>query len=193
VYQIRELTPDLLDDYLAFFDKDAFADNPGWGNCYCRFHHFPHAERDWRDTTAEENRTAVIDLIKNGTLHGYLAYSEGRPVGWCNAGPRLAMTTVPDYPEPDAARIGSIACFVIAKAHRRKGLARRLLEAACTGFVSQGFTIAEACVFKGAEGDARNYPGPISMYHAAGFTTYRELINDGDDTIVLRKALPQPV
>jgi ribosomal protein S18 acetylase RimI-like enzyme len=188
-YTIRELTPELLDDYLAFFDKDAFADNPAWGFCYCRCHHFPHKERDWGRTTAQENREAVINLILSGTLRGHLAYSGEKPVGWCNAGPREGMTTVPDYDEPDADRIGSIVCFVIAKEHRRRGIARRLLEAACEGFKAQGFVIAEAYVLKGAGGDAMNYPGPLSMYLSAGFEQYRECCCDGDDTIVVRKRL----
>ena len=99
------------------------------------------------------------------------------------------MTTVPDYDEPDADRIGSIVCFVIAKNHRRKGIARRLLEAACKGFKAQGFTMAEAYVLKDAKGDAMNYPGPLSMYLSAGFEPFRECCCDGDDTIVVRRSL----
>jgi len=188
-YTIRELTPDLLDDYLSFFDHDAFADNPKWGFCYCRLHHFPHSERKWCETTAEENRAAVTSLILGGDLRGYLAYSGGKPVGWCNAGPRVCMTTVPDYEEPEAGVIGSIMCFVIAKEHRRRGVARQLLDAACAGFGVRGFQIAEAYVLKGVQGDAMNYPGPLSMYLSAGFECYRECCCDGDDTIVVRKRL----
>jgi len=188
-YTIRELKPELLEDYLSFFDHDAFADNPDWGFCYCRLHHFPHGQRAWCETTAEENREAVIGLVRDGTLRGYLAYLGNKPVGWCNAGPRTRMTTTPDYDEPDAEAIGSIMCFVIAKEHRRKGIARRLLEAACAGFMAQGLTIAEAYVLKGARGDAMNYPGPLSMYLSAGFGRYRECCCDGDDTIVVRKKL----
>jgi ribosomal protein S18 acetylase RimI-like enzyme len=74
------------------------------------------------------------------------------------------MTTTPDYNEPDAEVIGSIVCFVVAKEHRRKGIARRLLEAACTGFGAQGLTIAQAYVLKDIQGDAVNYPEPLSKY-----------------------------
>jgi GNAT superfamily N-acetyltransferase len=189
IYTIRELTPELLDNYLSFFDHDAFADNPDWGFCYCRLHYFPHDQRDWRETTAEENREAVIGLILDGTLRGYLAYLGGKPVGWCNAGPRVRMTTTPDYDEPEAEAIGSIMCFVIAKEHRRKGIARRLLEAACEGFRARGLTIAEAYVLKAVQGDAMNYPGPLTMYLSAGFECYRECCCDGDETIVVRKKL----
>ena len=188
-YTIRELTPELLDDYLSFFDHDAFADHPEWSFCYCRLHHFPHAQRDWRETTGHENREAVIDLILNGVLRGFLAYSENKPVGWCNAGRRVRMTTTPDYEEPDADVIGAIMCFVIVKEHRRRGIARQLLEAACAGFVAQGLKIAEAYLLKGVQGDAMNYPGPLSMYLSAGFECYRECCCDGDETIVVRKRL----
>jgi len=78
---------------------------------------------------------------------------------------------------------------VVAKEHRRRGIARQLLEAACEGFVAQGLVLAEAYVLKGVEGDAMNYPGPLSMYLAAGFERYRECSCDGDDTIVVRKRL----
>jgi GNAT superfamily N-acetyltransferase len=188
-YTMRALAPELLEDYLRFFDHDAFADNPAWGFCYCRLHHFPHDRRDWRETTAEENREAVIGLILDGTLRGYLAYLEDKPVGWCNARPRVRMTTTPDYEEPDAAVIGSIMCFLVAKEHRRKGISRRLLEAACAGFAAQGLTTAEAYVPKGVQGDAKNHAGPVSMYLSAGFERYRECCDDGDEMIVLRKAL----
>lgn len=33
---LRPLGPSLLEDWLAFFDGDAFADHPEWGSCYCR-------------------------------------------------------------------------------------------------------------------------------------------------------------
>jgi hypothetical protein len=35
---IRELTPQDVDDYLRFFDCEAFADNPSWSYCYCAFY-----------------------------------------------------------------------------------------------------------------------------------------------------------
>src|SRR2546422_1010526 len=37
---VKELTPSLRDDFLHFFDKVAFADNPDWSDCYCSAYHF---------------------------------------------------------------------------------------------------------------------------------------------------------
>jgi ribosomal protein S18 acetylase RimI-like enzyme len=36
--EIKALTPELVEDYLAFFDSVAFADNPDWSGCYCYFY-----------------------------------------------------------------------------------------------------------------------------------------------------------
>ena len=32
--ELRELTPDRADDFLDYFDRDAFADNPEGASCY---------------------------------------------------------------------------------------------------------------------------------------------------------------
>lgn len=66
--EIRELSPALLADYLAFFDGDAFADNPGWSSCYCFFNQAPHDREEWRGRTAEQNRTAVVSCIRSGVV-----------------------------------------------------------------------------------------------------------------------------
>ena len=33
--EIHPVTEDRMDDWLAFFDRDAFAGNPAWASCYC--------------------------------------------------------------------------------------------------------------------------------------------------------------
>ena len=38
--KIKSLEPELIDDFLYFFDNVAFTDNPDWSVCYCHFHHF---------------------------------------------------------------------------------------------------------------------------------------------------------
>lgn len=184
-FVIRELTEALLGDYLAFFDHDAFADNPGWASCYCHFPQAPHQLKDWGDRTAQENRAAVSQLIRNRQMHGYLAYFEDKPVGWCNAGPRTGMTILPDEEEAQAGTIGSIVCFVVAKPYRGQGVARQLLQAACAGFQRQKLKIAEAYPRKEAHDDASNHYGPLAVYLAAGFEPFREQGN----SLIVRKNL----
>lgn len=36
--EIRRLGKETKDDFLRFFDKDAFTDNPEWDGCYCQFY-----------------------------------------------------------------------------------------------------------------------------------------------------------
>lgn len=180
---IRELSPDLLEDYLDFFDHAAFADNPEWAACYCYFPHAPHSTQKWNEQAAEHNRAAVSERIRAGRMRGYLAYADGRPVGWCNAAPRAEITILDD--EPQAGAIGSIVCFVIAKPYRGQRIATRLLQAACDGFRRSGFKFAEAYPRAHANGQASNHYGPLAMYLAADFQRVREK----DGTVIVRKAL----
>lgn len=184
---VQRLAPALLDDWLDYFDNDAFADNPDWSGCYCRHFHFDHSAEDWSSTTSEENRCASIELIRTGRLKGYLAYAEGRPIGWCQAAPRVEIPKIANDPElavDDADEVGSVVCFLVAATCRGQGVAARLLEEACDGFRAEGLGIAEAYPVKGATGDAHNYHGPLAMYLAAGFETYRQL---GDVLMVRRR------
>jgi len=182
---IRALSPEILDDYLAFFDHEAFADNHRWASCYCYFHHAPYSYRQWKKRTAAQNRAAVSQRILDLQMHGYLAYFGGKPVAWCNAAQRTLMTTLYEEKELPVEQIGSIVCFVIAKPNRGQGIARRLLEAACEGFRRQGLQFAEAYPQKVAQSDAANHRGPLSMYLAAGF----EPVRDMDGTVIVRKRL----
>ena len=182
---IKSLSPALLDDYLNFFDNDAFADNPHWASCYCHCYHFSHNDCDWDKTTAEENRTAVIELIKSDKIRGYLAYDNDKPVGWLNANARNNYSIISYKTIDKSENIGSLICFLIAKDYRRQGIAKKLLNAALDGFKQQGFEFAEGYPVKGVEGDDKNYHGPLSLYLSIGFEQYDE----NDIVIVMRKRI----
>lgn len=183
---VVEMSPALRDHYLAFFDHDAFADNPRWASCYCFFNFAPHASENWESRKADQNRAAVIDLIERGRMRGYLAYASGKPVGWCNANLHANYTTL-DEAEPNREQIGAIVCFIVAKAYRGTGVARRLLEAACAGFRNQGIDVVEAYPRKDTGDEAANYHGPLAMYLAAGF----EPVTEKEGVVTVRKKLPR--
>ena len=185
--EIRELSPALRGDFLAFFEGEAFADNPKWAFCYCQFLYVDHATVNWPARSAASNRAAACGRIDAGRMQGLLAYREGRPVGWCNAAPRLLMDALADEPDPDAAQIGRIGCFVVAKAHRRSGVARALLDAACSMLARQGLTIAEATPLAQTASDAQAHYGPIDLYLDAGFRVHHR---DDEGRIVVRRKLP---
>lgn len=185
---IKRLGADLLDDWLHYFDHDAFADNPDWSGCYCQWFHVHHEDGGWESRTAAQNRAAAVELIRAGGLRGHLAYSEGRPIGWCQAAPRVIIPNIAGDAElavDDAEEVGSIVCFNVAAAYRRQGVAAALLEAACAGFREDGLLTAEAYPVRTATGDAANYHGPLGLYLRAGFEPYREL----EGLVVVRRGL----
>jgi GNAT superfamily N-acetyltransferase len=175
--EIRALSPELQDDVLRYFDYEAFAGNPAWANCYCQFFYVPDDE-GWHERSAADNRAGLCERVSTEAMTGYVAYADGEPAGWCNAGRRTRYSRLDRELQgraPDAEETGSIVCFVIAPPYRRHGLAQRLLDAAIEGFREQGLTVAEAYPVRGVEDDAGSYRGPVSLYERAGFTPYREL------------------
>jgi GNAT superfamily N-acetyltransferase len=173
------LGPTSLDDFLRFFDHDAFMDNPDpdWASCYCFHHHFTGTPAEWVGRTAAQNRAAMSELVRDGQAHGWLAYVEGRPAGWCHAAPRLSLPALAADEElttDDADTVGSIVCFVVAAPYRRQGIARQLLAAACDGFRQRGLALAEAYPAPAATSDARAHHGPLGLYLCNGFTVHRE-------------------
>jgi GNAT superfamily N-acetyltransferase len=118
-----------VDDWLHFFDHEAFAGNPDWAACYCLEPHVPSApeepERAWRDT-----RAAVRSRLLGGTTFGYLAYVDDRSVG---VGHRLIPFGLWPLPlvevgGPEPRSVIGVSCFIIAPPFRRHGVASALLD-----------------------------------------------------------------
>ena len=188
---IRELSERTLPDFLGYFDRVAFADNPDWARCYCFFHHADHDQPGWDERSGPENRAAVCGLVSEGAMQGYLAYVNDEVVGWCHAAPRPLIPNLqkdPDLATEELAATGAIVCFVVAKAHRGTGVATQLLDAALQGLRQQGLTWAEGYPRRNAVGEAANYHGPLSLFSEAGFQTVRELSNFW----IVRKRLTEP-
>ncbi|MFX0180999.1 MAG: GNAT family N-acetyltransferase, partial [Candidatus Hodarchaeota archaeon] len=71
---IKALQPDLIDDFLNFFDNIGFVDNPDWAGCYCQFYHVEGSRKKWAERTKEQNRDSSKALITSGKMKGFLAY-----------------------------------------------------------------------------------------------------------------------
>jgi len=186
VVQVRALTPELLPDFLKYFDGTAFSDNPKWSSCYCQCFYEDHRVVKWSERTALENRARACERIGGGLMQGYLAYLDGAPVGWCNAAPRKLLRALDDEPIPDAEQVGTIICFLVEPSHRGRGVARQLLEAACDGLRLQGLCIAEANPRTESGSAAANHFGPLSLYLSAGFSVFRE---EDDGSVYVRRTL----
>lgn len=185
--EVRPLTADLTDDWLTFFDHHAFPDGHDWDGCYCYFDRFPGTSDDFDAGTAERNRRAMIPLLEAGRVRGWLAYAGDRPVGWLHATSRLELPHLKvDAPLPGRGRrVGVIACFVVAPEHRRRGVARALLDAAVEAFAYQGFHAVEAYPPRDPDDPERAYRGLPDLFSSAGFTVAHEL----DHHLVVRLPL----
>ena len=186
---VHPLTKDRIDDWLRFFDHDAFAGNPDWASCYCLEPHVAatpeQPERAWRET-----RAMMAERLRDGSTFGYLAYVDGRPAGWVNASLRsdcgLYRNVDPGGPEPTS--VIAIPCFVIAPPFRRHGVASALLDRVIADASARGAAWIEAYPRnQPEESDAGRFRGPRSMYDARGFEPIEVRERD---TVVRLGAIP---
>jgi GNAT superfamily N-acetyltransferase len=188
---IEPVTEQRVDDWLAFFDHDAFSGNPAWASCYCLEPHVtdPKVPLDQQPAhTARDRREAMRDLLRRGKSFGYLAYVDGRPAAWVNASARseYALFRRGKGAEPPDDDVIGIACFVVSPPYRKHGLARRLLERVLADAPARGAAWVEA--YPGNEAradDAGNFRGPRAMYEAHGFTAVKVRERD---TVMRRRA-----
>jgi ribosomal protein S18 acetylase RimI-like enzyme len=182
---IKPLIPDLLEDYLFFFDNLGFTENPDWSGCYCYSFHFVGPDEQWNK---EDNRSSVIRLINEKKMAGYLAYSDGKPVGWCNVNDRLNYQRLLKYfdliDNPND-KVCSVVCFVVHPDYRRKGIARKLLEQVIADYSKRDYDYIEAYPGNGQLSCERLYKGPLELYKEFGFSTERKV----NDYFIVRKKL----
>ena len=180
-----DLTPERVEQYLQFFDKDAFTDFPDWSGCYCGFYDTPGDHWDSTARAGPQNRAARAERIRSGQAHGLLALADGKVVGWCNAQARSSFRNMRRYTvviEDPTELVGSIMCFLVAPGYRGKGVGTTLLNAACHKFRKEGLNVAEGYPTTNTSKRTweipwaeENYKGSLNMYINAGFKIHRQL------------------
>jgi GNAT superfamily N-acetyltransferase len=169
--EIRRLTPSLAPDYLGLLDA-AFAENPDWSGCYCLYYHSDEEPWDAGPGTAARHRAERAEQLARGDVPGYLAYLDGRAVGWLNAGPRETYRCLRGLPDaaPDEALV---MCFVVLPGARRQGVASALLDFALQDLKARGMAAVQAYPPVHSPAPERwtalSYKGPLSMYLERGF------------------------
>lgn len=175
---IHPVTAGRIDDWLAYFDHDAFVDKPWVAGCYCIEQHGSPAAPAlgaWRD-----NRARMVELLAGGRAFGYLAYAGGRPAGWVNASVRAHQVYA--LGRPDDAETVTVSCFNIAPPYRRHHLAGALLDRVIADAPERGARRVEA--YPRTAGDTEGtFRGPMSLYEARGFEIVKDL---GWGTLVRR-------
>lgn len=170
---VRPLTPERFADLAALFQEGG---DPKW--CWCVYFRF--RGRDWTNSTAAENRAALVDLTDRSRdrdiAPGLVAYLDGRAVGWVSLAPRedyerLKYSKV--LAPIDDAPVWSIVCFVVSREVRGQGVAAALLDAAIEYARARGATTLEGYPVDTAHGRvpaANLFHGTLSMFERAGFT-----------------------
>lgn len=163
--EIQRVTPEDVNDVLAFFDHDAFAGKPEWAMCYCRFHHVDR-EAEWSGRTWQQNRAELGEALRTGTMRGLLARADGRVVAWLNCSDRA---TSPEHATGSDDGVACTFCWAVAPPYRGHGLARALLEALPAHLEETDVEVIEGYPVEHPASDASAYVGPLSMYLGCGF------------------------
>ncbi|GHV26440.1 hypothetical protein FACS18948_2100 [Clostridia bacterium] len=180
--EIRKLSPELLEDYLNFFDNVAFTDHKEWSGCYCVEPHMHNKqfEENLPRGKLSKSRDYAIDFVKRGKLQGYLAYSNGEVVGWCNANnkqnyERLKTWKDVCFNDDGPKRIKSIMCFAIAPDMRGKGIATALLEQICNDSIEKVMILSKYIHTKASRIHIIVLPDLLQCIKNKGFQHYRKL------------------
>ncbi|MCL1952558.1 MAG: hypothetical protein FWF60_06995, partial [Oscillospiraceae bacterium] len=101
---IKPLTPALAADYFDFFENRAFTDDSPY-RCYCQVFQMSKAEykKAYEKAKADPgpvSREEAARQIEAGILRGYLAYVDGKSIGWCNANDRANYPAKPCHDVP---------------------------------------------------------------------------------------------
>ena len=182
--EVVPLTLERFDDLAELFATG----DPRW--CWCMY---PRRRgRSWANASATENRAGLAALVEAAdagpaTAPGLVAYREGTIVGWVSLGPRedyerLAFSKL--LAPIDDRPVWSIVCFVVARRHRRRGVATALLSAAMEHARAEGASTLEAYPLHESRGTVSSnaaYVGTQAMFARAGFHV-AELLRWSDDT-----------
>ena len=193
---IKPLTPELAADYFDFFENRAFTDNPP-GRCYCQVFQMTKEQYQaaYDDPEVQQNpgpasRKVAEQQIADGVLRGYLAYVDGKSIGWCNANDRANYPAEPCFDElpfhaPAELREKALTCFEIAPEYRGKGVASALLRQVVADAKAEGYNAVVSFPELRTERYEWDWQGPIRLYEKAGFTK----VSEKDGKTVMRKEL----
>jgi GNAT superfamily N-acetyltransferase len=177
--RIAPLTADTAAAWSALFDACGCT-------CFCRYWHFTGGKNDWLARGFErphENRDEQLARVTEGSdeAKGLVAFEgEGGvevAVGWMKLAPRAVLGKLRrqgayrglDLGSDDG--VWSVGCFLVHPAHRRRGVARALVQAADAHVRAWGGRAIEA------------YP------HRAGYALRDEEAWMGPEDPVYRKTL----
>ena len=190
------MLPELVEDYLDFFDYRAFSDNSPYYPCYCNAFNMS-AESIRSEIIEQVNangggtegwklslRKSAQSMVEQGKIQGYLAYDNEISVAWCNANDKTSYYRFGEFDldehlldevkDSSAEKVKSVVCFEIAPEYRRKGLATALLERVCEDALKDGYEYVEAYPAIREKEEELDFTGPVRLYEKLGFTLFEQ-------------------
>ncbi|MFH1277990.1 MAG: GNAT family N-acetyltransferase [Candidatus Eisenbacteria bacterium] len=183
--EVLPLTKSRWGDFEALFGpKGAYA------GCWCMWWRL--TRKEFEKNQGEGNRRAMKRIVEGGDIPGVLAYEMGKPVAWCSIAPRESYPSVERSPvlkRLDDRPVWSIVCLFVARGHRGKGVALRVLRGAVDYARSRGAKIVEAypTAPRGKElPPVSSFMGVPALFEAAGF---RECARPSKARVIMRRHL----
>jgi GNAT superfamily N-acetyltransferase len=175
---IKALAPQLAGDYFDFFENRAFADDSPY-RCYCQTYQMTNDEQravfDSADAAdlGKVSRKIAERQIASGVLRGYLAYADGKAIGWCNANDRanypMDSCGGPHIHSDTPNREIAVVCFEIAPDFRKRGVATALLNRVISDARINRYSAVVSFPVVREERYEWDFTGPVRMYEKAGF------------------------
>lgn len=175
--EIKALCKELQEDFFSLFDSEQFAHEESWKSCVCRFYHTSCDYPEWMKRSKEDNIEDAKKAIANHQMAGFLAYDDGKCIGWMNmADARLYDRLVPYLPKQylDGSAVLTI-CYVISKQYRNQKIASLLLEHGIEEYRKQGFRYAIAIPIA-HDVREKSYRGHPLMYEHRGYV--QEIVSE---------------
>jgi GNAT superfamily N-acetyltransferase len=124
--------------------ENLFGERGACGGCWCMLWRLPRTK--WQHQLGEKNKKALKRIVDSGEVPGILAYSDGKPIGWCAVAPRETFQLLEHsriMGRVDEKSVWSVVCFFVAKPFRQKGMSVAMLKAAAEYAGKKGAKIVE--------------------------------------------------
>lgn len=169
----KKLTVEMADEFLHYFENDAFPENDSRSSCYCLE---SHLQNESEYTSVADRRAKAKELISNGIMTGYLIYDNNQVIGWCNTGDKedyLPICENAEFQTDDCGRgrIKVLYCIDIAPNYQGKGIANRIMEKVLSDAKEEGYSYVEGYPFVDTN-FIWQYRGPVRLYEKYGFEMY---------------------
>ncbi len=193
LWETHPVTPDRFEDFADVVNRNRRATH-----CWCLSHRLTAAEvTELGGDGPDQRERAMRALCARELPPGVVTYLDGTPVGWCNIGPRAAITRLDRsrlMPPTDDLPVWSIVCVVVRSGFRRQGVTRHLVDGAVAYAAAHGAPAVESHPVDppGRMDLTMAFVGTRAMFERAGFEVVgtTSATASGMPRLTMRRTLP---